>query len=1026
MKGIINFSLNNKFAVWLLTIMVVVAGLYAGLGMKQETIPDIEIPILTVFSVYPGASSEEVANSVTIPLEQRIRNLNGVEVVNSTSSENVSSIIVEYDYSVDMKEAETELRTALSGFVRPQGVQEANISAISINAFPVMSLSISGEGQSLEEMTKLVETEIKHNLEGIDGVGIVAIAGQQLKEVVLTFDQAKMASLGVSEDLVRGIIQGSALEVPLGLFELDQSEKSIIVDGDITSIQDLENIFIPMMPTSDVPNPGALQLKDIADIQLVERAESISRTNGIESIGINITKAADANTVEVVNAVKSQIDQIKKDYTGVEILVLLDQGAPIEESVSTMLNKAMFGAVFALIIILLFLRNIRTTIISIISIPLSLIMTLLVLKQMDITLNIMTLGAMTVAIGRVVDDSIVVIENNYRRMQMKSEKLKGKALILDATREMFKPILSSTLVTIAVFVPLGTVNGPIGEIFMPFALTMVFALLASLLVAITIVPMMTHLLFKNGVKTKGTHEEKPGALGIKYQQLLKWTLNHKFITSSIAVIVLVASLFLVPVVGTSFIPEEEQKYAMITYSPGPGELLSDVEQTALQSETLILARNGVTDLQYSVGGANPMSPGPSKSALFYVLYESDIEDFESEKESLIQALVEDSAAPGEWGTLDFSGGLGGNTLSLIVYGNTMEEIKPIVEQVVALVQADKSFEKVETSISKTYEQYKLVANQQALSQVGLTAGQIAMHLSPVRERPVLTEIQVDGNEYQVYVNVDQKQFESIEDIKGSMIATPVGIEVPLGNLVSVEEGITAGSVARKNGQLFAEVTANIVVSDVGKASADLESQVDKLDMPSTVNVEFGGITEQINETFTQLGLAMAAAVAIVYFLLVITFGGAITPLVILFSLPFIAIGSLFGLFVAGETISAPAMMGILMLIGIVVTNAIVLIDRVINKEKEGFTTRDALIEAAGTRLRPILMTALATIGALLPLALGFEGTNGSLISKGLGVTVIGGLLSSTVLTLVIVPIVYEFFAKFRKTKKREDDLSVEV
>jgi HAE1 family hydrophobic/amphiphilic exporter-1 len=590
-----------------------------------------------------------------------------------------------------MKEAENELRRALEGFEGPQGVQDPNVSAISINDFPVISLSITGEGRTLEEITQLVESEIKHNFEGIDGVGTVTIAGQQLKEVLLTLDHFKMASLGVSEDMVRGIIQGSVLQVPLGLFELGQSEKAIVVDGNITSIQDLENIIIPMKPTSEDMSPGSLQLKDIAEIQVIERAESISRTNGMESIGINITKAADANTVDVVNAVKSQVEQIKEGYSGIEVLVMLDQGEPIEESVKTMLHKALFGALFALIVILLFLRNIRTTIISIISIPLSLVMTLLVLKQMDITLNIMTLGAMTVAIGRVVDDSIVVIENNYRRMQLASEKLRGKALILDATREMFKPILSSTLVTIAVFLPLGTVSGPIGQIFMPFALTMVFALLASLLVAITIVPMMTHLLFKNGIKVKGSHDEKPGAMGVGYQKLLKWTLNHKIITSSIAVLILAGSLLLVPFVGVSFLPEEEQKYAMISYSPGPGELLSDVEQTALEAEELILNRSGVTNLQYSVGGENPLSPGPSRSD------ENDTEDFGLEKERLLQALQE-VETPGEWGAMEMGGGLGGSNLSLAVYGDTIEEIQPIVDQIVTLVEADDSFEKVEMNI----------------------------------------------------------------------------------------------------------------------------------------------------------------------------------------------------------------------------------------------------------------------------------------------------------------------------------------
>jgi HAE1 family hydrophobic/amphiphilic exporter-1 len=883
----------------------------------------------------------------------------------------------------------------------------------------------------------LVEAEIAPSLEGIEGIGSVTISGQQLKEVPLTFDEVKMSSLGISEDMVKGFIQGSAIQVPLGLFELNKTEKALVVDGGITTLDDLRRISIPLLPAGAGMNPGpaqpnpnaglpveipSVQLQDIANIELAEITESISRTNGRESIGINISKSAATNTVDVVNAVKEEIAYIEKEYPGTKIVVMIDQGEPIEKSVHTMINKALFGALFAIIVILLFLRNIRTTIISIISIPLSLLMTLFILNQMGITLNMMTLGAMTVAIGRVVDDSIVVIENNYRRMKLRTEKLKGKALVLDATREMFMPILSSTLVTIAVFVPLGTVDGPIGELFMPFALTMVFALLASLVVAVTIVPMLTHLMFRKSLLAAGEQsEEKPGIMASRYRKLLNWSLNHKWITSIAAVILLGSSLLLVVfgMVGVSFLPEEEEKYAMVTYSPGAGQLFEDVEQTALAAEELILNREGVKNLQYSVGGHNPFSPGPSKSALFYVQYENDTENFAEVKEMLIHDLAS-LDSEGSWGAMDFGGGFGGSQLTLFVYGDSMEEIEPAVAQIVEVLSADESLEKVESSITETYDQYTLIADQQKLSQLGLTAGQIVMELSSVRNRPVLTEVQIDGNQYQVYINVEQEQYSSIEDIENVTITSPLGIEVPLSELVQIEEGHTAGSVTRKDGKLFAQVTADIIIKDIGKASSDAQNKVNALEFPSSITVDFGGVTEQLEETFTQLGMAMAAAVAIVYLLLVITFGGAITPFVILFSLPFIVIGALVGLFAAGETISAPAMMGALMLIGIVVTNAIVLIDRVIHKEKEGLSTRDALLEATGTRLRPILMTALATIGALLPLALGFEGTEGSLISKGLGVTVIGGLLSSTLLTLVIVPVVYEFFAKFRKYNMLEE------
>ncbi len=1045
MKSVIGFSISNKFAIWIMTIIVTVGGLYAGLNMKQETIPNITVPILTVNTVYPGAAPEEVAENLTVPLETRIKNLDGVTSFTSTSMENVSSIVVQYDYGKDMKEAESELKDAASGFAAPEGAQETKVSKISLNDFPVLSLSVTSDKQTPEEVTKLVEEEIKPSLEGIHGIGTVAISGQQMKEVQLTFKKDKMQQLGLSEDTVKAIVQASAIKAPLGIFEMDKSEKTIVVDGNVNTLEKLQNVAIPVIPSGaskagaqgTAPQAGGaaaaskgktgaatgiptVKLSELADIKLASIAESISRTNGKPSIGINVTKASDANTVDVVNAVKDQADLMEKAHPDVKMIVLIDQGKPIEKSVSTMIDKALFGALFAVIVILLFLRNFRTTIISIISIPLSLVIALLVLKQMDITLNIMTLGAMTVAIGRVVDDSIVVIENNYRRMSLRSEKLKGKALVIDATREMFLPILSSTLVTIAVFLPLGTVSGPIGQIFMPFALTIVFALLASLLVAITVVPMMTHLMFRKGLKENQKHEEKPGAIAIRYRKLLNWTLNHKLITFISAIVLLVASFGLVPKVGVSFLPDEPDKYVMITYAPAPGQLLEDVVQTSLQAEKLIMARPNVTNLQYSVGGQSAFSVGTNKSALFYVQYDTDTKDFNNEKEKLVEALK--AVQPdGKWGQPDFGGGgLGGSKLSLSVYGDSFDEIKPVVAQIQALIEKDKAFEKVDTSLSKQYEQYTLVADQEKLSQYGLTAGQIAMKLSPVRNRPVLTKVSVNEKEYNVYVQVDAKQYSSISDIENETVTSPLGISVPIKDVVKVEAGTSANTVTRKDGKLFVEVSANIVAKDVNKASADLKKETDKLELPASVSLDYGGVTAQINETFTQLGLAMAAAIAIVYLLLVITFGGAITPFAILFSLPFTIIGALAGLYIAGETISAAAMMGALMLIGIVVTNAIVLLDRVLHMEKAGLSTRAALIEAAGTRLRPILMTALATIGALLPLVLGFEGGSGGLISKGLGVTVIGGLASSTVLTLLIVPIVYEFLARFRRKSVTEE------
>jgi len=1053
MRSIIGFSLKNKFALWMITIIVIVAGLYSGMNMKQESLPNLSFPFLSVTTVVPGAAPDAVVQNVTEPLEKKLKNIDGVKNLTSTSMENVSSIMVEYDFGQDMDQAVAQLREAASEVKLPEGTNAPNISKFSFNSFPVISLSASGHG-NLEDLTKIVTDEVQPVLEGVSGVASVQIAGQYVKEATLTFNHGKMAELGLSEDTVKGIIKGSALKVPLGLFQLDQSQKTVVVDGRVTTIDDLKNLAIPLVPSSagapaGAPNMGApdmaapgqeaagagtpdanapaaggkiglptVHLGDIADIVVTGKAESISRTNGEESIGIQIVKANDANTVDVVNGVKAEADKLKEKYGDLKLDVLLDQGEPIEKSVETMFSKALFGALFAVIVILLFLRNIRTTLISIVSIPLSLIIAVLLLKQFDITLNIMTLGAMTVAIGRVVDDSIVVIENIYRRMSLKSEKLKGRELVQEATKEMFLPIMSSTIVTIAVFLPLGLVSGMVGQLFLPFALTIVFSLLASLLVAITVVPMLAHQMFKNGVKQGKDHEhDKPGKLAGAYRRFLSSALNHKAISLIVAFALLVGSLFLVPLIGASFLPDQEEKFAMVTYTPEPGDRVEDVEQRALTAEKLILDQPDIVKLQYSVGGSNPLQPGPSKSGLFYMQFDPDTKDFADKKKALVEELHK-AVPAGEWSEMDMgAGGIGGSQFSLSVFGDTLEDIAPVVDQIADLMKGDDSFEKVSTSMSKTYDQYTFVADQQKLSEYGLTAGQIAMALSPQRVQPVLTQVKEEGKTYNVYVAVESAEYRNVDEILDTKLQSPLGIAVPIREVAKVEEGQSPNSIARQNGKMVVNVTANITKSDVAKVSKDLEAKVDQMQKPSTIEVKFGGVTEQINETFTQLGLAMLAAIAIVYLVLVLTFGGGLAPFAIMFSLPFAIIGGLVALFLTGETLSVSALMGALMLIGIVVTNAIVLIDRVIHKENEGMSTREALIEAGGTRLRPILMTALATIGALLPLAFGFE--SAGIIAKGLGVTVIGGLVSSTLLTLIIVPIVYELLMKLKRKPKKE-------
>ncbi|OKP85894.1 Swarming motility protein SwrC [Paenibacillus helianthi] len=1052
MKSLINFSLRNKFAIWLLTIIIVFAGLYSGLTMKQETLPNISIPYLSITTIYPGAAPEGVVNDVSKPLEQKLRNVDGVKTLTSNSLENASSITIEFDYGTNLDNATAAVREALNEVTLPENVQKPQISRFSLSSLPVISLSLSdNSSENLEGLTRIAENDIRPALEDIEGVASVQIAGQYVKEVTLKFNQDKLKQYGLTEETIKGIVQGSSLRVPLGLFTMEHSQKAVVVDGNVTTVEDLKNLSIPVVPsgagaapgasaagaaagTGAAPAPGAamtglptVKLGELASIEVVGKSESISRTNGKESIGIQIVKANDANTVDVVNGVKDKTEQLKKQFKSMNLTVLLDQGKPIEDSVNTMLSKAAFGALFAVLIILLFLRNIRSTIISIISIPLSLLIAILCLRQMDITLNMMTLGAMTVAIGRVVDDSIVVIENIFRRLTLSGEKLRGRELISAATREMFVPIMSSTIVTIAVFLPLAFVSGMVGELFLPFALTMVFALLASLVVAITLVPALAHTLFRNGLKKgKKSHSEKPDRMAAGYQKILNWSLSHKLITFGVAVLLLIGSVFLIKPIGVSFLPSQEEKNVTLTFSPKAGQTLEDVKEQGLKAEKYILAqkymdKEHLDKMQYSIGGSSPFGMGGSgNSGLFYVTFDSDTPDFDTVKENLIKGLTKE-VPNGVWGDLSgmSGGGLGGSTLTVNIFGDSLDQLKPVADEIAGIVKADtNNFKDGETSLSEAYDQYTIVADQAKLSSLGLTAGQIAMKLSPAGTRPVLTEVAMDGKNYNVYIETDKDTYTSIQEMEDATLTSPLGITVPIGEVAKIENGTSPDSITREDGKMKVDVTAEIIANDVNSASNSVKEKIDALDLPDGVTVTFGGVTEQINDTFGQLGIAMAAAVAIVYFVLVVTFGGGLAPFAILFSLPFTIIGALVALLLAGETLNVSALMGALMLIGIVVTNAIVLIDRVIHKEKEGLSTRQALLEAGATRLRPILMTALATIGALLPLVSGLENSAG-IISKGLGVTVIGGLVSSTLLTLVVVPVVYEFLMKFRSKKVYE-------
>ncbi|MGX0037680.1 hydrophobic/amphiphilic exporter-1 (mainly G- bacteria), HAE1 family [Staphylococcus warneri] len=1036
-KKLLQFSLGNKFAIFLMVLLVILGGVYASAKLKLELLPDVENPMISVQTTMPGATPQTTQDEISSKIDSQVRSMAYVKSVKIESIQNASIVTVEYNNDTDMDKAEEQLKKEIDKIKFKDGVSDPELTRNSMDAFPIIAYSLTDKDNDLKSVTKKLNQQLIPKLQTIDGVQNAQLNGQTNREVTLKFKQKELDSKGVTADDVENYLKTATRETPLGLFQFGDTDKSIVVDGQFTSVNAFKNLKIPatiagqgqssdsgsddnqdsesLMPSEPSSASSSKQgssssmpsfkLKDVADISVGDERTSISKTNGKDAVNLQITKAQDANTVQVAKDVQKKVDEFEKNNSEMKAIKTMDTAKPIEDSLYTMIEKAALGTIVAIVVILLFLRNIRTTAISIVSIPMSILIALVALKLSNVSLNILTLGALTVAIGRVIDDSIVVVENIYRRLSDRNEQLKGDSLIVSATTEVFKPILSSTLVTIIVFLPLAFVSGSVGEMFRPFALAITFSLLASLLVSITVVPALGSTLFRKGIQTK-PEKQAQGVISSGYKKLLYWSLNHKWIVIIISIVLLVGSIGLgAAKLGTSYISSGDNKFMALTYTPKPGETEKSVLEHGEQVQKYLKTKNKVKTVQYSVGGPTPSDPtGSTNSMALMVDYDKDTPNFEEEPDKVLKH-VDSFKHPGQWKNQDLGTGAGNDSIEVTVQGPSTDAIKGTVHKIESTMKDVKGINNVKSDLSETYQQYEVKVDQNKAADNGISASQLAMNLNENLPEKTVTTVKENGKKIDVKVKQNKQTDWSQNKLENIKLKKPTGGTIKLSEIAKLEKSSTPSKLTQEDGDYSTTVSGKITNSDVGGTSQKVMSKVNKMDKTHGVKVNVGGATDDINSAMTQLAIAMLAAIIIVYLILVITFKGGLAPFTILFSLPFTIVGVVLSLVITGETISVPSLIGMLMLIGIVVTNAIVLIDRVINNEKSGMDMKSALIEAGGTRIRPILMTAIATIGALVPLLFGEDSS--ILISKGMAATVIGGLISSTILTLIVVPVIYE-------------------
>ncbi|MGC4996175.1 efflux RND transporter permease subunit [Streptomyces sp. DT195] len=1012
MSWLSRFSLAQRALVGLMSLIALVFGLIAIPQIKQQLLPTIDLPMVSVIAPYQGASPDVVEKQVVEPIEDSLQGVDGITSVTSTASEGNAVIMASFDYGNDTKRLVTDVQQAVNRARAqlPDTVDPQVVSG-STDDMPTVVLAASS-GADQQALADKLDRTVVPALKDIDGVGRVQVMGVRDLQVAVTPDDAKLAKAGLSPAALIPALQAGGASVPAGSFDENGANRTVQVGGGFSSLDQIKDLRV-----AGQGGGKPVRLADVATV--AERpapADSLTRTDGKPSLAVNVTMDHDGSAVAISDAVADQLPKLRADLgKDAKLTVVSDQGPEVSKAIDGLTTEGALGLLFAVLIILVFLASIRSTLVTAVSIPLSVVLALLVLWTRGLSLNMLTLGALTIAIGRVVDDSIVVLENIKRHLGYGEER---KEAILGAVREVAGAVTASTLTTVAVFLPIGLVGGMVGALFGSFSITVTAALLASLLVSLTVVPVLSFWFLR---APKGTPEDAEEArrraeekeansrLQRLYVPVLRFATRRRLVSLLIAVVVLFGTFGMAGLLKTNFFDQGEQQVLTVKQKLKPGASLAATDAQAKRVEELLSGIDGIKDYQVTVGSSGFMAAFGGGTDTNQASYQVMLKDSASAAD--VQRKLEDRLKKLDGaGTTTVSAGaaFGNQDLSVVVKAADPAALRAAAEKVRSTVAGLDHVTDVTSDLAQSVPRISVRANAKAAA-AGFDEQKLGAAVAQsVRGVPAGKAV-LDDTERDVVVR-SAHPAATLAQLKGLRLGA-----VKLGDIATVKLVDGPVSMTRIDGQRAATVTAKPTGDNTGAVSAQLQTKIKALKLPAGATAEIGGVSSDQDDAFKNLGLAMLAAIAIVFMLLVATFRSLVQPLILLVSIPFAATGAIGLLIVTGTPMGVPAMIGMLMLIGIVVTNAIVLIDLVNQYRSQGYGVVEAVVEGGRHRLRPILMTALATIFALLPMALGVTG-EGGFIAQPLAVVVIGGLISSTLLTLLLVPTLYAM-VELRKERR---------
>jgi HAE1 family hydrophobic/amphiphilic exporter-1 len=1028
-------AVHKPVSTIMIFIGVVIFGIYSYFQLPVDFFPKIDPPYISVFTYYSGANAVDVEQNITRKLEDSFGSLTNLKKISSKSKDNISVITLEFEWGANLDEATNEVRDAVGLAERnlPDEVESPTIFKISTSMIPVIMFSVTAD-ESYDGIKDILDNKLIQPLNRINGVGNIIQIGAPQRAVMVDVDPRKLDAYNLSVEQIAGVLAANNLNLPSGNLEMGKSDIPLRLQGEFENSDIINNIIVSNN------NGKTVYLKDIAIVRdSLKDTKSYERANGGKNVRIMVQKQSDANTVTVANKIKAKLVQIKKTLPpDVKIDILMDSSTNTLDSVNNLSETLIFALIFVVMVVILFLGRGRATFIISLSIPISLIVGFIYMYLSGGTINIITLSSLSLAIGLVVDDSIVVLENITKKLE-KGGFARESAIY--GTSEVSLAVIASTLTIIAVFLPLTMLGGITGIIFRPLGWVVTISVAVSVIVSLTLVPVLSSKILQSKAPGKNSiggkiywfSQNLLERMDRFFEKTLTWAVGHRWTVVLIGTLVFISSLFLLRFIGSEFMPASDNDMISGQVKLAQGTKFEETIITAHYLETLFKKKYPEIEIVSTSAGAGDAS---SLAAIFtevgnYIINftfkmkprkerEKDIFEISNEMRKDIEKLPEVEKFYVDAGSSRSSGAMGmggGNNLDVKIYGNDFNETNVIAEKIAQELKKIQGTKDILISRDREKTELQLVLDNAKMTSFGLTTSMVATAIRNRINGVTSTKYREAGNEYDVIVRYDEKFRQSTEDIQNISIMTPQGKLVKVSEITTLKRFYSPPNIERENKVRVVTVSAAISGSDIGTVKSSLERSVGSMDIPDNVNIDYGGSAENMQESFQSLIMLLLLSLILVYIVMASQFESLTEPFIIMFSIPFAFTGVFLGLFIFHSTINVISLIGAVMLIGIVVKNGIILVDYTNLMVDRGYSLRQAVISAGRSRLRPVLMTSLTMILAMIPMI--FSTGSGSETWKPMAIAIFGGLTFSTLVTLVLIPTIYTIFGvgKMKRQKK---------